>query len=175
MARRVNETDMKDGQVREDYVKDCQVREDYVKDGQVREDYVKDGQVREDYVKDGKVADAGGSLDAECRLSLGTHKKSIFKTLRVRRRMISYVDNYQSSGNKRDRKHLKLWSSDILPLPHSSSSFPSFSCLLTLPPLSLPSPVSFLFFLLPFLLLSPHSSSSFPSSSCLLTLPAGAS
>ncbi|KAK4314237.1 hypothetical protein Pmani_014480 [Petrolisthes manimaculis] len=54
MARRVNETDMKDGQVRED-MKDCQVREDYVKDGQVREDYVKDGQVREDYVKDGKL------------------------------------------------------------------------------------------------------------------------
>ncbi|XP_050690722.1 uncharacterized protein LOC126982591 [Eriocheir sinensis] len=47
-----------------------------------------------------QVASAGGSLDAECRLTLGEHRLSAFKTLRVRVRMISYVDNYHSKGSK---------------------------------------------------------------------------
>nr|XP_045598187.1 uncharacterized protein LOC123758046 [Procambarus clarkii] len=46
-----------------------------------------------------QIAAAGGSLQAECRLTLGPHQLSAFKTLRVRVRMISYVDNYQSSGS----------------------------------------------------------------------------
>ncbi|XP_069960628.1 uncharacterized protein [Cherax quadricarinatus] len=45
-----------------------------------------------------QIASAGGSLQAECRLTLGPHQLSAFKTLRVRVRMISYVDNYHSSG-----------------------------------------------------------------------------
>ncbi|XP_037783728.1 uncharacterized protein LOC119579954 [Penaeus monodon] len=45
-----------------------------------------------------QVARAGGSLQAECRLTLGPHEHSTFKTLRVRIRMISYVENYQSSA-----------------------------------------------------------------------------
>lgn len=47
-----------------------------------------------------QIASAGGSLQAECRLTLGPHQLSAFKTLRVRVRMISYVDNYHSSGSE---------------------------------------------------------------------------
>ncbi|XP_045128537.1 uncharacterized protein LOC123514616 isoform X2 [Portunus trituberculatus] len=47
-----------------------------------------------------QVAEAGGSLEAECRLTLGEHSLSAYKTLRVRVRMISYVDNYHSAGSK---------------------------------------------------------------------------
>ncbi|XP_069980747.1 uncharacterized protein [Penaeus vannamei] len=48
-----------------------------------------------------QIASAGGSLQAECRLTLGPHTLSARKTLRVRMRMISYVDNYHSTGSKR--------------------------------------------------------------------------
>ncbi|XP_071536973.1 uncharacterized protein [Panulirus ornatus] len=46
-----------------------------------------------------QIAEAGGSLQAECRLTLGPHTLSAYKTLRVRVRMISYVGNYHSSGD----------------------------------------------------------------------------
>ncbi|XP_064082481.1 uncharacterized protein LOC135198639 isoform X1 [Macrobrachium nipponense] len=45
-----------------------------------------------------QILAAGGSLQAECRLTLGPHTLSTYKTLRVRVRMISYVENYHSSG-----------------------------------------------------------------------------
>ncbi|XP_045128427.1 uncharacterized protein LOC123514552 [Portunus trituberculatus] len=45
-----------------------------------------------------EVAAAGGTVQAECRLSLGPHSISTFKTLRVRVRMVSYVGPYQSAG-----------------------------------------------------------------------------
>ncbi|XP_069980744.1 uncharacterized protein [Penaeus vannamei] len=45
-----------------------------------------------------EIAAAGGSMQAECRLTLGPHTLSTYKTLRVRVRMISYVDNYYSLG-----------------------------------------------------------------------------
>ncbi|XP_071519388.1 uncharacterized protein [Panulirus ornatus] len=48
-----------------------------------------------------QIASAGGSLRAECRLTLGPHQRSTFKILRVRVRMISYVDNYHSSGSEK--------------------------------------------------------------------------
>ncbi|XP_071537530.1 uncharacterized protein [Panulirus ornatus] len=38
------------------------------------------------------------SLRAECRLTLGSHSRSSYKTLRVRMRKISYFANYPSSG-----------------------------------------------------------------------------
>ncbi|XP_069949614.1 uncharacterized protein [Cherax quadricarinatus] len=47
-----------------------------------------------------KIASAGGSLRAECRLTLGTHTLSTHKTLRVRVRMISYVSNYHSTASE---------------------------------------------------------------------------
>ncbi|KAK8406339.1 hypothetical protein O3P69_007202 [Scylla paramamosain] len=50
------------------------------------------------FLEGSKVAEAGGSLEAECRLTLGEHSLSAYKTLRVRVRMISYVDNYHSAG-----------------------------------------------------------------------------
>lgn len=40
-------------------------------------------------------------MQAECRLTLGPHTLSTYKTLRVRVRMISYVDNYYSLGKLR--------------------------------------------------------------------------
>ncbi|XP_047470428.1 uncharacterized protein LOC125026186 [Penaeus chinensis] len=47
-----------------------------------------------------QIAEAGGSAHAECRLTLGRHALSVLKTLRVRVRMISYVDNYQSAASR---------------------------------------------------------------------------
>ncbi|XP_069169598.1 uncharacterized protein [Procambarus clarkii] len=64
-----------------------------------------------------QVASAGGSVEAECRLSLGPHHTSTFKTLRVRVRMISYVDNYHSAGPKaliRDRRLLAIVTAAIV-------------------------------------------------------------
>ncbi|KAG7177709.1 putative Immunoglobulin V-set domain-containing protein 4 [Homarus americanus] len=46
------------------------------------------------------VAAAGGTLKAECRMTLGTFTLSSFKTLRVRVRLISYVGTYQSPANQ---------------------------------------------------------------------------
>ena len=48
-----------------------------------------------------QVAAAGGTVQAECRLSLGPHSISTFKTLRVRVRMVSYVGPFQSAGEPR--------------------------------------------------------------------------
>ncbi|XP_068212979.1 uncharacterized protein [Palaemon carinicauda] len=63
-----------------------------------------------------QVAEAGGSLQAECRLSLGTYQLSAYKTLRVRIRMISYVDNYHSSGLKKTAGvyHIYLLATSII-------------------------------------------------------------
>ncbi|XP_042218308.1 uncharacterized protein LOC121863624 [Homarus americanus] len=47
-----------------------------------------------------QVAAAGGTLKAECRMTLGTFTLSSFKTLRVRVRLISYVGTYQSPANQ---------------------------------------------------------------------------
>ncbi|XP_063586419.1 uncharacterized protein LOC134763812 isoform X1 [Penaeus indicus] len=47
-----------------------------------------------------QIVEAGGNLKAECRLTLGPHQLSAYKTLRVRMRMISYVDNYHASGSQ---------------------------------------------------------------------------
>ncbi|XP_042234470.1 uncharacterized protein LOC121874401 [Homarus americanus] len=48
-----------------------------------------------------QIALAGGSLRAECRLTLGPHTLSAYQTLRIRVRKISYVDNYHSSGSEK--------------------------------------------------------------------------
>ncbi|KAK8732055.1 hypothetical protein OTU49_007163 [Cherax quadricarinatus] len=55
-----------------------------------------------------QVASAGGSVKAECRLSMGSHHYSSYKTLRVRMRMISYVDNYHSTGSRDNSRNLIL-------------------------------------------------------------------
>ncbi|XP_042225325.1 uncharacterized protein LOC121868604 [Homarus americanus] len=47
-----------------------------------------------------QIAAAGGTLQAECRLTLGPHTLSAYKTLRVRVRMISYVGTYHSPANQ---------------------------------------------------------------------------
>ncbi|XP_063850319.1 uncharacterized protein LOC135094267 [Scylla paramamosain] len=44
------------------------------------------------------VAEEGGSMRAECQATLGTHRHSAYKVLRVRVRLISYLDDYYSTG-----------------------------------------------------------------------------
>ncbi|XP_042865857.1 uncharacterized protein LOC122249228 [Penaeus japonicus] len=46
-----------------------------------------------------QIAEAGGSVHAECRLILGPFSLSVLRTLRVRVRTISQVDNYQSTAS----------------------------------------------------------------------------
>ncbi|XP_042204645.1 uncharacterized protein LOC121854213 [Homarus americanus] len=47
-----------------------------------------------------QVVAAGGSMKAECRLTLGSRTLNAYKTLRVRVRMISYVGTYHSSATQ---------------------------------------------------------------------------
>ncbi|XP_069949587.1 uncharacterized protein [Cherax quadricarinatus] len=61
-----------------------------------------------------EIASAGGSLRAECRLTLGTHTLSTYKTLRVRVRMISYVSNYHSPGSQWDASLVSLLSATVI-------------------------------------------------------------
>ncbi|XP_071551003.1 uncharacterized protein [Panulirus ornatus] len=45
-----------------------------------------------------QVAAAGGSVRAECRLTLGPHQLTASTTITVRSRIVSYIDNYHASG-----------------------------------------------------------------------------
>ncbi|XP_042229475.1 uncharacterized protein LOC121871322, partial [Homarus americanus] len=49
-----------------------------------------------------QVEAAGGSMVAECRLTLGPHQLATNVTIKVRLRMVSYVDNYHASGSLQD-------------------------------------------------------------------------
>lgn len=48
-----------------------------------------------------QVSSAGGSVRAECRLTLGPHQLATNTTIRVRDRRISYLENYHASGSRK--------------------------------------------------------------------------
>ncbi|XP_042232525.1 uncharacterized protein LOC121873221 [Homarus americanus] len=52
-----------------------------------------------------QVEAAGGSMVAECRLTLGPHQLATNVTIKVRLRMVSYVDNYHASGSQKAEIH----------------------------------------------------------------------
>lgn len=67
-----------------------------------------------------QVAEGGGTMQAECRMSLGQHSLSTYRTLRVRARQESYVRSLHSHGQSYTNSqsltrsfvyglHYKLW------------------------------------------------------------------